>query len=101
MYPRFLLGPERQMQNQGGQGVRSFKVAAVLLAMVLLASACGARLSKNQLALAAASGGQRLTAGGGTDTGGAGGEAAGGTSVGGGGAGGGSAGGGTSAAGGT
>src|SRR5438105_7507736 len=81
-----------------GQRVRSTKVAAVLLAMVLVSAACGARLSKSQLAKAAAGGGQTVSAGGlALEEGGAGGgdQAA---TAGGGGAAGGSAGG---AAGGT
>jgi ABC-type branched-subunit amino acid transport system substrate-binding protein len=66
------------------------KLAAFLLAMVLVTAACGARLTKSQLAQASAGGGQRLTAGSGTDTGEAAGEvAAGGTSAGGGATGGG------------
>ena len=74
--------------------MRSFKLAAVLLAMVLVSAACGARLTKSQLALAAAGGGQRLTAGSSAEAGGSSSEAAGGGSGTGGGAGGGAGGGG-------
>jgi ABC-type branched-subunit amino acid transport system substrate-binding protein len=81
--------------------VRSTRVAAALLAMMMVSAACGARLTKSQLAKAAASGGQQVASGSGTSgdvgvaieggqTGGAG--AAGGT---------GASGGGTSGAGGT
>jgi ABC-type branched-subunit amino acid transport system substrate-binding protein len=54
--------------------VRSIKVAAILVAMMLVSAGCGARLSKSQLAKAAAGGGQNLTAGAvGADEGGTGG----------------------------
>jgi branched-chain amino acid transport system substrate-binding protein len=98
MYPQVPLGRERRKQTvQGGQQVRSFKLAAVLLAMMLVSAACGARLSKAQLAQAASSGGQRVSAGSGGDTGPAAADTGGGTAAGvaGGPAGGGAAGGGT------
>jgi ABC-type branched-subunit amino acid transport system substrate-binding protein len=47
-----------------GQLVRSMRVAALLLAMMLVSAACGARLTKSQLAKAAAGGGQSVSAGG-------------------------------------
>src|SRR4051794_9034835 len=47
------------------------KTAAIVLAMMLVSAGCGARLTKAQLAKAAASGGQSVSAGGtGTDEGG-------------------------------
>jgi ABC-type branched-subunit amino acid transport system substrate-binding protein len=55
-----------------GQTVRSMKMAAILLAMMLISAGCGARLSKSQLAKAAAGGGQNVSSGGATtDEGGA------------------------------
>jgi ABC-type branched-subunit amino acid transport system substrate-binding protein len=49
-----------------GQTVRSIKVAAILVAMMLVSAGCGARLTKAQLAKAAAGGGQAVSTGGGT-----------------------------------
>jgi ABC-type branched-subunit amino acid transport system substrate-binding protein len=49
-----------------GQTVRSIKVAAILVAMMLVSEGCGARLTKAQLAKAAAGGGQAVSTGGGT-----------------------------------
>src|SRR5437588_1204606 len=46
-----------------GQRVRSTRVAAVVLAMMLVSAGCGARLSKSQLAKAAAGGGQNVSVG--------------------------------------
>src|SRR5947209_4193430 len=46
-----------------GQRVRSIKVAAILVAMMLVTAACGARLTKAELAKAAGSGGQNVSAG--------------------------------------
>src|SRR5205807_5337247 len=90
-------GGRRKMMALRGQRVRSLKVAAVLVAMMLVSAGCGARLSKSQLAKAAAGGGQTVSAGGlALDEGGAGGDQA--ATAGGGGAAGGATGG---AAGGT
>ena len=47
----------------GGQRVRSIKVAAILVAMSLVTAACGARLTKAELARAAGSGGQNVSVG--------------------------------------
>ncbi|TMK85013.1 MAG: hypothetical protein E6G57_14275 [Actinobacteria bacterium] len=55
-----------------GQRVRSIKVAAILVAMMLVTAACGARLTKAELAKAAGSGGQNVSVGAfGADQGGA------------------------------
>src|SRR5947208_16582706 len=64
MYPRGLLGPARRSGTlQGGRKVRSTRLAAVALAMMLVSAGCGARLTSKQLAQVAASGGQRVSAG--------------------------------------
>ena len=44
-----------------GQTVRSIKAMAIVVAMMLVTAGCGARLSKAQLAKAAAGGGQNDT----------------------------------------
>ncbi len=86
---------------QGGRTVRSMKVAATLVAMMLVGASCGARLSKAQLARAASSGGgQRVSASAsgdqtGADTGTGGEQAAGGGSTSSGGTSGGATGGGS------
>ena len=72
MYPQVFSGraPERMLQR--GPRVRSTRVAAALLAMMMVSAGCGARLTKAQLAKAAAGGGQQVSSGGsatGTDTG--------------------------------
>ena len=56
-------------------------LAVGLFAMILVTAACGARLSKSQLALASSSGGQRLTAGSGADTSGSAAETGGAASI--------------------
>jgi ABC-type branched-subunit amino acid transport system substrate-binding protein len=58
--------------------VRSIKVAAILVAMMLVSAGCGARLTKSQLAKAAAGGGQNVSVGalGGDEAGAAGGDQA-------------------------
>src|SRR3954469_19474810 len=60
-----------------GQRVRSIKMAAIVVVMMLVSAGCGARLSKSQLAKAAAGGGQNLSVGaaGVDESGAAGGEA--------------------------
>src|SRR5436309_5478803 len=56
-------GGRRKMMALRGQRVRSIKVAAILVAMMLVSAGCGARLTKAQLAKAAAGGGQNLSVG--------------------------------------
>src|SRR4051794_1566544 len=46
-----------------GQRVRSIKAIAIVVAMMLVTAGCGARLSKAQLAKAAAGGGQNVSSG--------------------------------------
>src|SRR4029077_18630162 len=46
-----------------GQSVRSIKGTAIVVAMMLVTAGCGARLSKAQLAKAAAGGGQNVSCG--------------------------------------
>src|SRR3954449_3573539 len=46
-----------------GQRVRSIKMAAIVVVMMLVTAGCGARLSKAQLAKAAAGGGQNVSSG--------------------------------------
>src|SRR5436309_2030799 len=57
-------GGRRKMMALRGQRARSIKVAAILVAMMLVSAGCGARLSKSQLAKATAGGGQNVSAGG-------------------------------------
>src|SRR5581483_11120159 len=58
-------GGRRTTMALRGQRVRSIKMAAIPVAMMLLSAGCGARLSSSQLR-AAAAGGQQASSGGGT-----------------------------------
>src|SRR5436305_15205829 len=60
---RVFWGGRRNTTVVRGQLVRSMNGAAILVAMMLVSAGCGARLSKSQLAKAAAGGGQNLSVG--------------------------------------